>query len=200
MNGLRLGYGYNSFYSTDKTRIILVHVCVCVFFPFILDIKFVGRTSQGHTGGRSHRFSHPPSFCGACLNFCMGTLKTGTINGNSHLLKATASCHGSHLSSTVPSTSSSKVHSGHEVRWTYQPESHMISHPPSFCGACLNFCMGTLKTGTINGNSHLLKATASCHGSHLPSTVPSTSSNKELLYSVYMVTHIYHSKSDGSTG
>ena len=45
-------------------------VCVlCVFFPFILDIKFVGRTSRGHTGGRSHRISHPPSFCGACLYF-----------------------------------------------------------------------------------------------------------------------------------
>ena len=42
-------------------------VC-CVFFPLILDIKFVGRTSRGHTGGRSHRISHPP-FCGACLNF-----------------------------------------------------------------------------------------------------------------------------------
>ena len=41
----------------------------CVFFPFILDIKFVGRTSRGHTGGRSHRISHPPSFCGACLIF-----------------------------------------------------------------------------------------------------------------------------------
>ena len=37
-------------------------MCVCVFFPFILDIKFVGRTSPGHTGGRSHRISHPPSF------------------------------------------------------------------------------------------------------------------------------------------
>ena len=24
--------------------------CVCVIFPFILDIKFVGRTSRGHTG------------------------------------------------------------------------------------------------------------------------------------------------------
>ena len=45
-------------------------VCVCVFFQFILYIKFVGRTSRGHTGGRSHRISHPPSFCGACLNFC----------------------------------------------------------------------------------------------------------------------------------
>ena len=44
-------------------------VCVCVFFLFILDIKFVGHTSRGHTGGRSHRISHPPSFCGACLTF-----------------------------------------------------------------------------------------------------------------------------------
>ena len=43
--------------------------CVCVFFSFILDIKFVGRTSRGHTGGRSHRISHPPSFRGAWLNF-----------------------------------------------------------------------------------------------------------------------------------
>ena len=46
-------YLYNSYLS--------VCVCsVCVFFPFILDIKFVGRTSRGHTGGRSHRISHPP--------------------------------------------------------------------------------------------------------------------------------------------
>ena len=37
--------------------------------PFILDIKFVGRTSRGHTGGRSHKISHPSSFCDACLNF-----------------------------------------------------------------------------------------------------------------------------------
>ena len=43
---------------------------VCVFFPSILDIKFVGRTSRGHTGGRSHRICNPPSFCGACLDFC----------------------------------------------------------------------------------------------------------------------------------
>ena len=44
-------------------------VYVCVFFSFILDIKFVGRTSRGHTVGRPHRIFHPPSFCGACLNF-----------------------------------------------------------------------------------------------------------------------------------
>ena len=53
-------------------NLINIYMCVCVLcvsFPFILDIKFVGRTSRGHTGGRSHRISHPPSFCGAYLNF-----------------------------------------------------------------------------------------------------------------------------------
>ena len=49
--------------------VILCCVCACVFFPFIPDIKFVGRTSRGHTGGRSYRISHPLSFCGAWLNF-----------------------------------------------------------------------------------------------------------------------------------
>ena len=34
-----------------------VCVCVCIFFPFILDIKFVGHTSRGHTGF----FIHLPS-------------------------------------------------------------------------------------------------------------------------------------------
>ena len=29
-------------------------VCVCVSFPFILDIKFVGRTSRGHTQEEGH--------------------------------------------------------------------------------------------------------------------------------------------------
>ena len=58
----------------SQTRLSQGHgcvcVCVCVFFPSILDIKFVGRTSRGHTGGRSHRIFNPPSFCGACLDFC----------------------------------------------------------------------------------------------------------------------------------
>ena len=49
--------------------VYVLKVCVCVFFPFILDVRFVGRISRGHTGGRSHRISHPRSFCGACLNF-----------------------------------------------------------------------------------------------------------------------------------
>ena len=49
--------------------IIIIMFCVCVFFQFIQDIKFVGRTNRGHTGGRSHMISHPLSFCGACLDF-----------------------------------------------------------------------------------------------------------------------------------
>ena len=40
-------------------------VCVCVFFPCILDVKFVGSTCRGHTGF----LIHLPSFCGACLYF-----------------------------------------------------------------------------------------------------------------------------------
>ena len=53
--------------NNNNNNTVCVCVCVCVFFSFILDIN--GRTSRGHTGGRSHRISHPPSFCGACLNF-----------------------------------------------------------------------------------------------------------------------------------
>ena len=64
---ITLGQQYNI--REKRTVIMYTVLCVCVFFPFILDIKFVARTSRGHTGGRSHRISHPPSFCGACLNF-----------------------------------------------------------------------------------------------------------------------------------
>ena len=55
-------------------------VCVCFLFPFILDIKFVGRTSRVHTGGRSHRIFHPPSFCGACLSF--STFPSSTVKSD----------------------------------------------------------------------------------------------------------------------
>ena len=57
-------------FAEDNRLAHLMFVCVFVFFPSILDIKFVGRTSRGHTGGRSHRIFNPPSFCGACLDFC----------------------------------------------------------------------------------------------------------------------------------
>ena len=42
---------------------------VCVFFPFILDIKFVGRTSPGHTGERSQDFSSTFLFFLRCVRF-----------------------------------------------------------------------------------------------------------------------------------
>ena len=37
--------------------LLILCQCVCVFFPFILDIKFVGRTSRGHTGIFIHLLS-----------------------------------------------------------------------------------------------------------------------------------------------
>ena len=45
-------------------------VCVCVFSSHLfMDVKFVGCISRGHTGGRSHKIFHPPSFCVVCLYF-----------------------------------------------------------------------------------------------------------------------------------
>ena len=61
---------YTNRNNIDMTRLVGLVYVLCVFFPSILDIKFVGRTSRGHTGGRSHRIFNPPSFCGACLDFC----------------------------------------------------------------------------------------------------------------------------------
>ena len=61
-------------------------MCVCVFFPSILDIKFVGRSSRGHTGGRSHRISHPPSFY---MNILYLFVKTGPYNTVSTILCGT---------------------------------------------------------------------------------------------------------------
>ena len=37
--------------------------CVCVFFPFILDIKFVGRISRGHTQEEGHTLLHTFKCC-----------------------------------------------------------------------------------------------------------------------------------------
>ena len=59
-------------------------MCVC-FLP-IHSGHQVRRTYQpgwGHTGGRSHRIFHPPSFCGACLNFSTSKAgRPGTSVGN----------------------------------------------------------------------------------------------------------------------
>ena len=44
-----------SLFPVQQTTSGIGHrVCVCVFFPSILDIKFVGRTSRGHTGFLIH--------------------------------------------------------------------------------------------------------------------------------------------------
>ena len=45
-------------------------MCVCYTLcchPLYSGRQVCGRTS--HTGGRSQNISHPPSFCGGCLNF-----------------------------------------------------------------------------------------------------------------------------------
>ena len=65
---------FNFLLEPHGSHSIYVHgrhsaVCVCVFFPFILDVKFVECTSRGQTGGKSHRISHPLSFYGACVYF-----------------------------------------------------------------------------------------------------------------------------------
>ena len=50
-------------------------VGVCVFSSHSfwtsssLDVPAGVTQEKGHTGERSHRNSHPPSFCDACLNF-----------------------------------------------------------------------------------------------------------------------------------
>ena len=43
-------------------------VCVCYHPIYSGRQAACGRTSRGHTGGRSHRIT-PLFFCGACLNF-----------------------------------------------------------------------------------------------------------------------------------
>ena len=45
---------------------------LCVFFPFILDIKFVWVYQPESHRRRSHKISHPPSFYDACLHFSRG--------------------------------------------------------------------------------------------------------------------------------
>ena len=49
----------NNIFS-DSAHNFSVCLCAC---------QACGRTSQGHTGGRSHMISHSLSFCGACLIF-----------------------------------------------------------------------------------------------------------------------------------
>ena len=48
-------------HESDFMASVTLCLCVC-FLPIHSGHQFVGRTSRGHTGGRSLRISHPPSF------------------------------------------------------------------------------------------------------------------------------------------
>ena len=57
------------FHPRSRSRSVPVPVCVCVFSSNLFWTSGAcGRTSRGHTEGRSHRIA-PPSFCAACLMF-----------------------------------------------------------------------------------------------------------------------------------
>ena len=43
-------------------------LCLCVFFSFILDVKFVGSTSRGHTGFLTHLFPSAVVAVSCCLH------------------------------------------------------------------------------------------------------------------------------------
>ena len=60
--------------GTLNVIVRIVFVVVVVAAAVVVHLLYsgrqtCGRTRRGHTGGRSHRISHPPSFCGACLSF-----------------------------------------------------------------------------------------------------------------------------------
>ena len=146
-------------------------MCVCcVVIPFILDVRLFGRTSRGHTGGRSHRISHPPSFCGVCLNFSREKdslipfphrPRSRLLCTNELIVLHTWAFFYFHFfvrknPSSMPCGNSSfhmclcvcvcflPIHSGHQVGRTSRGHtggrSHRIFNPLSFCGACLDFC------------------------------------------------------------
>ena len=56
-----------------QKQYLCVRVCVFSSHSFwtssSLDVPAGVTQEEGHIGGRSHRIFHPPSFCGACLNF-----------------------------------------------------------------------------------------------------------------------------------
>ena len=75
---------FDIFFPPDRGMMLRRSRCVQIFFKTVKKVVcalcrhpiysgrqiICGRTSRGLTGGeRSHRIS-PPSFCGACLNFC----------------------------------------------------------------------------------------------------------------------------------
>ena len=70
----------NRIQRSNRVRLLVVSthdfpdMCVFSSHPFwtssSLDVPAGVTQEEGHTGGRSHRIFNPPSFCGACLDFC----------------------------------------------------------------------------------------------------------------------------------
>ena len=67
-----------------------------------------------------------PRACCVSLDWCF--LSSVVVNQR-HNIYVLCVC----VSAFVP------IYSRRQIHWKYQPASHQISHPPSFCGACLNF-------------------------------------------------------------
>ena len=59
-----------------SSNICSIPIDVCVFFLFTLDTKFVGCTSRGHTGGRSHRISSSTFLLRCMPLFLSSTVKS----------------------------------------------------------------------------------------------------------------------------
>ena len=66
-----INLGRFSLIPWDSDYHLLLDMCLCVFFPFILDIKFVGRAAAGVTQEEDHTGFFTPflSAVRACLNF-----------------------------------------------------------------------------------------------------------------------------------
>ena len=57
--------------AASKYPSMMMYVC-CVFFPFILDIKFVGRPSRGHINKEIIQYTSV-LFTQAPIRVCLGT-------------------------------------------------------------------------------------------------------------------------------
>ena len=140
-----------------------VCVCVCVFFPFILDIKFVGRTSRGtQEEGHTGFLIHLPSAVRALIFLARRIqpfLPLSTVKSNFEQQKwyqqilpevQKLARHDYIKSCTVYTVVQQyvcvcvcflSIHSGHQIRWTYQPGSHRRKVTQDFSSTFLLRCV-----------------------------------------------------------
>ena len=106
-------------------------VCVVVVVDSHIQ-RFVLATGETT---KTQQVSHRPIKCQSRLWSRRGTKVNGSYHGDNPLLRPKGCvCVCVVIPFILDFTTS--IHTG---LWTYQPGSHRISHPPSFCGACLNF-------------------------------------------------------------